>query len=260
MLGAIIGDVIGSVYEWNNVKTTRFALLSKDMFFTDDTVLTVATAYCILNKKDYASAYRQYYLDYPDRGYGGSFAAWAASGSSQPYNSWGNGSAMRVSPIGHAFDRYELVVKEAKKSAAVTHNHPEGIKGAQSVATAIFLARHGSSKDEIKNHIEKEFHYNLSEPIDSIRRWYSFDTSCQGSVPQAIRAFYESESFEDAIRTAISIGGDSDTIACMTGGIAEAFYKIIPDKIKDAVLNRLDSNLKKIIFEFYRRYLPDIRI
>ncbi len=260
MLGAIIGDVTGSVYEWNNVKTTSFMLMSEGMFFTDDTVLTVATADCILNKKDYGTAYRQYYLDYPGRGYGGSFADWAASDSSQPYNSWGNGSAMRVSPIGHAFDKYEVVIDEAKKSALVTHNHPEGIKGAQSVAAAIFFAKHGSTKEEIKSRIEKEFSYDLSEPIESIRKWYSFDVSCQGSVPQAIRAFYESESFEDALRKAISIGGDSDTIACIAGGIAEAFYKTIPDKIKDAVLNKLDSNIKKIISDFYKRYLPDIKI
>lgn len=260
MLGAIIGDVTGSVYEWNNVKTTDFILLSEKMFFTDDTVLTVATADGILNKKDYGSVYRQYYLNYPGRGYGGSFANWASSGKTQPYNSWGNGSAMRVSPVGHAFDRYELVLKEAKKSASVTHNHPEGIKGAQSVAAAIFLAKHGSSKEEIKNRIEEEFNYDLNETIDSIRKWYSFDVSCQGSVPQAIRAFYESDSYEDALRKAISIGGDSDTIACITGGIAEAFYKIIPDKIKDAVLEKLDSNLRKIISDFYKLYFPDIKI
>jgi len=260
MIGAISGDIIGSVYEWNNIKTTEFSLLSDDIFFTDDTVLTIATADCILNKKDFAAIYRSYCLKYPGRGYGGSFLNWAESGSSLPYGSWGNGSAMRVSPIGFAFDEIEKVLEIAEKSAIVTHNHPEGIKGAKSVAAAVFLAKQGKSREEIKSFIEDEFRYDLSESIDSIREWYSFDVSCQGSVPQAIRAFYESENFEDAIRKAISIGGDSDTIACITGGIAEAFYKVIPEKIKIAVFKVIDSDMKKIIYDFYHNYFPDINI
>ncbi len=260
MIGAVSGDIIGSVYEWNNIKTTEFLILSDDLFFTDDTVLTIATADCILNKKDFASTYRNYCMKYPGRGYGGSFIKWAESGSNLPYNSWGNGSAMRVSPVGFAFDDMELALKIAEKSAAVTHNHPEGIKGAKSVTAAVLLAKQGKSKEEIKAFIENEFKYDLSESIDSIRSWYSFDVSCQGSVPQAIRAFYESVSFEDAIRKAISIGGDSDTIACITGGIAEAFYKVIPENIKFAVFNIIDDEMKKIISDFYHQYLPDINI
>lgn len=260
MIGAISGDIIGSIYEWNNIKTTEFPVLSDGMFFTDDTVLTVATADCILNKKDFADTYRRYCIKYPGRGYGGSFIRWAESGDSSPYNSWGNGSAMRVSPIGFAFNDLGTVLEIAKKSAEVTHNHPEGIKGAESVAAAVFLARQGKSREEIKDYIEKEFRYDLSESIESIRNWYSFDVSCQGSVPQAIRAFYESVSFEDAIKKAVSIGGDSDTIACITGGIAEAFYKIIPENIRTAVFNIIDNDMKKIISDFYHYYLPEINI
>ncbi|MDD3519781.1 MAG: ADP-ribosylglycohydrolase family protein [Actinomycetota bacterium] len=260
MIGAIAGDIIGSVYEWDNVKTTEFPLLSDNIFFTDDTVLTIATADCLLNKKDFAHTYRQYFMRYPGKGYGGSFTKWAESGSGLPYNSWGNGSAMRVSPIGFAFDDIELVLETAEKSAIVTHSHPEGIKGAKSVAAAVFLARQGKDKDEIKDYIENEFEYDLEESIESIKKWYSFDVSCQGSVPQAIRAFYESEDFEDAIRKAISIGGDSDTIACITGGIAEAFYKVIPENIKIAVFNTLDEDMKKMTFKFYQHFIRDIKI
>jgi ADP-ribosylglycohydrolase len=176
------------------------------------------------------------------------------SGSDKPYFSTGNGSAMRVSPVGFAFDTLERVLEEAKKSAEVTHNTEEAIKGAQAVASAIFLARTGQSKEEIKKYVEETFQHDLSEPLDKIRTYYRFDATCKGSVPQAIIAFLESENYEDAIRKAISIGGDSDTIACMAGGIAQAFYKVIPEFVVRKVFEILDGRLAKIVEEFNNRY------
>lgn len=178
----------------------------------------------------------------------------------KPYKSFGNGSAMRVSPIGFAFDSLEDVLKEAKRSAVVTHNHREGIKGAQAVASAVFLARTGGNKKQIKDFIEKKFRYNLSQRLDDIRPNYKFDSSCQGSVPQAIIAFLESENFEDAIRKAISIGGDSDTIACIAGGIAQAYYKEIPGFIVDRVRFILDSGLKRTLDKFNERFNVPMRL
>jgi ADP-ribosylglycohydrolase len=254
MIGAIAGDIMGSVYEWDNIKTTDFPLFSAENFFTDDTVLTVAVADCILHGHDYADKFREYTGDYPGRGYGGSFLEWASTPNSAPYNSWGNGSAMRVSPVGFAFETLKEVTEEAKRTAEVTHNHPEGIKGAQAVAAAIFLARSGGKKQEIKSYIERTFQYNLSPSLDSIRKWYEFDVSCQGSVPQAIIAFLESSDYEDAVRKAISIGGDSDTIACITGGIAQAFYGGVPDFIKKKVTEILDNKLNRITAEFSQKF------
>lgn len=255
MIGAIAGDIIGSIYEWNNIKTKHFPLFSDGCSFTDDTVLTIALADSILNKTSYVKKLRSYHHAYPFRGYGGHFDTWARTHSEQPYNSWGNGSAMRVSPVGFAYDDLRTVLQKAKESAAVTHNHPEGIKGAQAVAGCIFLARTGKSKAEIKAFVEETFHYDLHFTLDEIRANYHFDVSCQGSVPEAIVAFLESEHFEDAIRNAISIGGDSDTIACITGSIAQAFYGGVPEFIKEKVFSLLDSHLSKITWQFYERYL-----
>lgn len=182
------------------------------------------------------------------------FNEWLSNREQKPYRSYGNGSAMRVSPIGFAFNSIDEVLREAKRSAVVTHNHREGIKGAQAVASAVFLARTGCSKKDIRQYIEKKFHYNLNQRLEDIRPYYKFDSSCQGSVPQAIIAFLESENFEDAIRNAISIGGDSDTIACITGGIAQAFYKEIPVYIVDKVRFILDSGLKRVLDSFNDRY------
>ncbi len=254
MIGAIAGDIIGSVYEAYDIKTTNFPLFSKNCTFTDDTVLTVALADSILHKEDFKKKLKEYYFLYPYAGYGGSFRLWALSDESQPYNSWGNGSAMRVSPVGFAFDDLGTVLKEAKKSAEVTHNHPEGIKGAQATAASIFLARNGKNKSEIKQYLEKEFNYDLSETIDQIRAYYTFDVSCQGSVPQAITAFLESDDFEDAIRKAISIGGDSDTIACIAGGISQAYYKRIPKHIEKKVYDILDDRLRFITETFLKKF------
>ena len=255
MLGAIAGDIIGSVYEWHNIRRTDFPLFDEHCTFTDDTVLTVAVADAILSHSDYGEKLKEYFKLYPGRGYGGHFRKWAAHSSSKPYNSMGNGSAMRVSPVGFSFNTLDEVLREAQKSAESTHNHPEGIKGAQATAASIFLARTGASKEEIKTYIEKNFAYNLNEPLDQIRKYYKFDETCPGSVPQAIRAFLESNDYEDAIRKAISIGGDSDTIACITGGIAEAFYKRVPDKIRNKVFRILDGQLKKVVQKFSEKYL-----
>jgi ADP-ribosylglycohydrolase len=254
MIGAIAGDIIGSAFEWRNVKTTGFELFGPASRFTDDTVLTVAVADCILTGKDYAGAFKEYGRRFPSAGYGGFFWGWLCSGSLEPYNSFGNGSAMRVSPVGFAFETLEEVLEEAKRSAEVTHNHPEGIKGAQAVASAIFLARKGSGKGEIRRYIEEAFGYDLDRTLDEIRPGYTFDVTCQGSVPEAIIAFLESEDFEDAVRKAISLGGDSDTIACMTGGIAQAYYKVVPGPILQKVRGILDPGLLRVVDRFSEKY------
>ena len=191
-----------------------------------------------------------YYRHYPHAGYGGSFHQWARSGDSRPYNSWGNGAAMRVSPVGFAFDTLEEVLAKSKQYTEVTHNHPEGIKGAQATASAIFLGRTGKTKREIRDFIVTSFGYDLSRTLDEIRPTYGFDESCQGTVPQAIQAFLESENFEDAIRNAVSLGGDSDTLACITGGIAQAFYGGVPEDIARKVMGILDQDLGRITLKF----------
>jgi ADP-ribosylglycohydrolase len=254
MIGAIAGDIIGSVFEWSNAKTTDFDLFSRGSRFTDDTVLTVAVADCILSGESYARAFKDYGRKYPDAGYGGMFWRWLRTDSLQPYNSFGNGSAMRVSAVGFAFGTLEEVLKEAKKSAEVTHDHPEGIKGAQAIASAIFLAKQGATKERARAFIEGTFGYDLHRTLDEIRPAYTFDETCQGSVPQAIIAFLESNGYEDAIRKAISLGGDSDTIACMTGGIAQAYFKHIPDHILQKVRRILDPRLLKIVDQFIDKY------
>jgi ADP-ribosylglycohydrolase len=250
MIGAIAGDIIGSVYEGHPLKTTEFPLFTTHSTFTDDSVLTVAVADCILNGKDYAITFKQYARKYPYAGFGGMFFRWVKGDSLEPYNSFGNGSAMRVSPVGFAFGTLEDALAEARRSAEVTHNHPEGIKGAQAVAAATFLAREEESKSKIKDFIEKNFGYNLNETLEEIRPHYYFDETCQGSVPQAIIAFLESDTFEDAVRKAVSLGGDSDTLACMAGGIAQAYYRAIPDYIIKEVKNRLDRELLKVVEQF----------
>ena len=255
VLGAIAGDIIGSSYEFNNVKSLDFELFTNDPYFTDDSVLTIATMYALLHKTDYTQAYQQFGRKYPHRGYGGNFKSWIYSDNPKPYNSWGNGSAMRVSPIGWYCDSISDVLAEAKKSAEVTHNHPEGIKGAQAAAAAVYLARTGKTKAEIKQFITEQFNYDLSRKISKIRKTYDFDVSCQGSVPEAIIAFLESTDYENAIRLAVSIGGDSDTIAAVTGGIAEAYYKEIPEEIADFVQVILGPDLMKdVVMPFSYKY------
>lgn len=254
MLGAIIGDIIGSVYESGWMKSTDFPLFSSRSTYTDDTVLTVAVAECILNGKDYVTKLKEYGRRYPDAGYGGMFRKWLRDPASNAYNSYGNGSAMRVSPVGFAFDTLQEVLIEARRSAEVTHNHPEGIKGALAIASAIFLARTGKGKKEISEYIEEEFSYNLRQTLDEIRPGYHFDETCQGSVPQAIIAFLESTDYEDAVRKAVSLGGDSDTLACMAGGIAQAFYGRIGEDIIREARRILNKDLLSVIDEFNSRY------
>lgn len=250
MLGAIIGDIVGSVYEWNNIKTTQFPFFQPDCFFTDDSVLTVATASALMSEKGYTETYQDFSRRYPGRGYGGNFSDWIYAQNPQPYNSWGNGSAMRVSPVGFAFDSVEAVLEEAKRSAEVTHNHPEGIKGAQATALAVLLARQGVPQDEIRTEISTRFGYDLDRTLADIRPVYTYDVSCQGSVPEAIIAFLGATDFEDAIRKAISIGGDSDTIACITGGIAEAAFGV-PEEIAEQAYGYLPDEFIQIVEKFY---------
>ena len=262
MLGAITGDIIGSIYEANNIKTKKFDLFTDKNRFTDDTVMTFAVAEALMNgggDENFIRFMKRYGLLYPRAGYGGTFVRWLASDTTEPYNSWGNGSAMRVSSCGWIAN-LDIPIEEglkltedlAKKSAEVTHNHPEGIKGAQATATSIFFMRHGKSKnaikeykDKLKDYIKDRFEYDLDFTIDEIRPIYRFDVSCQGSVPPAIVSFLESENFEDAIRNAISIGGDSDTIGAITGSIAEAAYGI-PEDIKEKSMSYLDGRLKGV--------------
>lgn len=253
MIGAIIGDIIGSVYEGRPVKTTQFNLFNEHSHYTDDTVLTIAIAHSILERKDYKSSLKDFGKNYT-AGYGAGFYNWVHSHNDAPYNSWGNGSAMRVSPIGFAFDTSEEVLSESKKSAEVTHNHPEGIKGAQATAFSIFLARNGASKNEIKKSISERFSYDLSRTIEGIRPEYYFKISCQESVPESIIAFLESNDFESAIRNAVSLGGDADTMACIAGGIAQAFYNHIPSTILLTARERLPDDFLKVIDAFNARY------
>lgn len=249
MIGAIIGDVVGSVYEWNNIKTKQFLLLREDCTFTDDTVMTCAVAEGIMSgakPEDFVRSMKRLGRLYPDAGYGGRFYCWLQSECSEPYNSFGNGAAMRVSPCGWASADPEINRTLAECSAAVTHNHPEGIRAAKAISDAITLCRAGISKAELRIHIEQTYGYDLSFTLSEIRETYSFDETCQGSVPQAIVAFLESSDFEDAIRNAISIGGDSDTIAAITGSIAEAAYGV-PEKLEKKVLALLDEPLREIV-------------
>ena len=261
MLGAIVGDVVGSVYEWNNIKTKDFPLFRDDCFFTDDTVMTCAVAEAIMNggqKDDFIDAMKKYGRMYPNADYGARFNRWLMTDNREPYNSFGNGSAMRVSPCAWVMEATtDELPSEGKRlarlSSEVTQNHPEGVKGAMATADAIYLCRYffGSNnpaeiKRRVKEHIEKEYGYDLSKTLDEIRPTYRFNETCQETVPQAIVAFLESTDFEDAIRNAISLGGDSDTLAAITGSIAEAAYGI-PEWIKDKAYSYLDEPLKDVL-------------
>lgn len=261
MIGTIIGDIVGSRFEWNNIKTTEFTLFTKDCFPTDDTIMTLALAKAImessndhtdLSEKTVASMQEEGHR-YPGAGYGGRFSFWLCSADPQPYNSFGNGAAMRVSAAGFAGSTLEEVKFIAGEITKVTHNHPEGMKGAEATASAIYLARTGCSLNEIKDYINVNY-YQMDFTLDEIRDKYSFDETCQGSVPQALMAFFESSGFEDAIRNAISIGGDSDTLAAICGGIAQAYYGV-PDDIRKQAITYLDDHLLNILDEFEKRYL-----
>lgn len=252
MLGAIAGDVIGSPFEFNNYKNKDFPLFQKRSKFTDDTVLTVATADALMNNSDYATVYRSYARKYPGAGYGGMFAGWVRDDEAGPYNSFGNGSAMRISPVGLQFGAeadIDDVLAEAERSAAVSHNHEKGVAGAQAIAVAIWMAKTGKSKEEIKDELDSRFDYDLDMSVEECRE-LPWKATCEGSIPQAIIAFLVSENFEDAIRTAVSMGGDTDTIAAMTGSIAHAFYKKIPYVVMEELLERVPSELIKVITDF----------
>jgi len=252
MIGAIIGDIAGSAYEFTENKEPGVPLFSDEAGFTDDTIMTIATARALLDVKDYRGAYLALGEKYPapKGGYGMRFGAWLREGGPAPYDSWGNGSAMRVGPIGWAFGSLEETLAEAKRSAMVTHSHPEGIKGAQATAAAIWFARHRKPKDHIRKLIRATFGYDLSRTVDTIRRNYTFDESAQGTVPEAITAFLDSTDFESAIRNAISLGGDADTVGCITGAIAEAYYREIPAAWRTATLERIPTGFADTIRDF----------
>ena len=260
MFGAILGDMIGSPYEFDmGNKSKEFPLFSKRSTYTDDTVMTIAVADVFLNesllmnedviRQSLIESMHKYGKLFPNAGYGGRFGMWLFLDGTEPYNSWGNGSAMRVSSVAWLFDDLGMVRLMARLSAEVTHNHPEGIKGAEATASAIFLARTGRSKAEIKRYIENEFGYDLSRTCDEIRPGYHHVESCQETVPEAITAFLEGESFEDVIRTAVSLGGDCDTLTCIAGSIAEGFYGV-SEQLKQECLNRLPDELKTVLEQF----------
>ena len=283
MLGAIIGDTVGSVYEFNNIKTTDFPLFDSRSNYTDDSIMTMAVADWLLTDPQHGmdtleASFLGFAKKYPCPmgGYGGGFHRWLfhpeqlaaydedgnhAVGKRHPYNSFGNGAAMRCSANGWMFDSLEETERVACLSAAITHSHPEGLKGAQSTAAAIFMARNGKSKEEIKEYISTKYGYNLNRTCDEIRPVYDWDSSCQGTVPEAMVAFLDSTDFESAIRLAVSLGGDSDTLACITGGIAEAFYKAIPDDIALKIWSLIPEDFKAIFRKMEMRTsyrLPEI--
>lgn len=261
LLGAIIGDINGSIYERQkqNIKTKDFELFTESMHITDDTVMTVAVADALLaggTANDFIDAMRTHGRAFPEAGYGGTFGDWLASDSRAPYGSWGNGSAMRVSPVAWWGDTEAQVESLAEVSASVTHDHPEGIRGAQAVAAAVYLARTGRSRQDMKEHVEARYGYDLDRSLDQLRPTYALDridVSCQGSVPIAIRAYLESTGFEDAIRNAISMGGDSDTIAAMAGSIAEAEYGV-PRTFAERALVMLPPGLRTTLERFWLRW------
>ena len=260
MLGAIIGDIVGSRFEWHNHKSKEFELFTSRCSPTDDSVMSLAVAKAILeSQSDYSdlSSNAIKYMQligrlYPYCGFGGHFREWIQLDNPQPYRSYGNGAAMRISAVGFAGKNIEEVKRMSKLVTQISHNHPESFKGAEATAVCIFLARTGSSKEDIKDYVLNHY-YSIDFTLDEIRDSYIFDVSCQGSVPQALEAFFESNSFEDAVRNAISIGGDSDTIGAICGGIAEAYYGI-PDDIREKALCYLDPRLTDILNEFESKY------
>ena len=257
MIGAIFGDIVGSVYEFNNIKTKDFELFGERCFFTDDTVMTVAVADALLECERDIGRFKDilirkmhsYGKKYPNAGYGGRFGEWLYYERTDHYNSFGNGSAMRVSPVAWYARSLEEAIDFARASAEITHNHPEGIKGAESVAAAIWLARYGSTKEEIRDYITREFGYDLSRTCDEIRPTYRHVESCQKTVPEAVTAFLEGRDFEDVIRTAVSLGGDCDTLTCIAGSIAEAFYGV-PAVLKKTCEDLLPEDMRSVLICF----------
>ncbi len=260
MLGAIIGDIVGSRFEWHNHKSKDFELFVNDCKFTDDSAMTIAVAKALLDSKsDYSDLSEKTVEDmqkigrkYYDVGYGGSFRRWLIDENPQPYNSWGNGSAMRVSPVGFAAKSIEEAKELSKKVTEVTHNHPEGLKGAEAISVAIYMARNGKSKEEIKKYMTENY-YELGQTVEELQKTYKFDVSTQGTMPPALECFYESTDFEDCIRNAISIGGDSDTIGAIIGSLAEAYYGI-PAHIEEKAVAYLPDEFINVINEFEKKY------
>jgi ADP-ribosylglycohydrolase len=252
MLGAIAGDIIGSVYEAAPIKTKDFSLFGEGVTFTDDTVCTVAIADALMQGQDFADMLRRYVRRYPGRGYGALFRRWALAPDMPAYGSFGNGAAMRVCPIGHWAKSEAEALELAAASAAVSHDHPAAIAGASAVALVMWLARAGTDRAAIRRLIEARFGYDLGQSVDQIRAWYCFDVSCAGTVPPAIVAALEADDYEDAVRNAISLGGDADTLACITGGIAELLFRL-PEAVADAARARLDPPMLDVIDRFYAR-------
>lgn len=254
MLGALIGDFCGSSYEFNNLKSKELELFKADAYYTDDSVLTCAVAEALLTGTDLAASLRWWGREYPHASYGGMFRHWVHQNNAPAYGSFGNGSAMRVSPCGWAADSETMVLEMARWSALPTHDHPEGIKGAQATALAIFWARRGASNAEIRSGIENRFKYDLSLDCARIRPDYQYDVSCQGSVPQAFAAFFDANGYEDAIRNAISLGGDSDTIGAICGGIAEARWGV-PEEMERQARERMDCRMAEVVDRFRTRWI-----
>ena len=254
MKGAILGDIVGSVHEHNPTKRADFPLITKRSTFTDDTVLTVATAQALLSDGDFAAAYREFGRRFPHAGYGGQFRRWIHLDGAGPYQSYGNGSAMRVSPVGWAASTEVECLALARSAAAVTHDHKHGIAGAQAVALAVFLLRHGADKVTVRRELSSRFGYDLGRTVQQIRPTYKFDVTCQGSLPEAIIAFLESDSVESAIRLAISLGGDADTQAAIAGALAEAAYGGVPASLWARARSRLPDTLRTAIRTFVTRY------
>lgn len=257
LISAILGDIAGSIYEFSPHKGLNINLQQSHMDYTDDTIMTIAVADWVLNDKRHTKIglvrkMQEWGRKYPHPmgAYGNMFSQWLRSNNPKPYNSWGNGAAMRVAAVGFAFDSLEETLEIAKKSAEVTHNHPEGIKGAQATAAAIFLARTGSTKEAIRQYVSEKFGYDLNRTCDEIRPTYAFDGSCQGTVPESILAFLDSKDYEDALRLCISLGGDADTMGAITGAIAGAFYHKIPNALYEFGMNKLPDDIKKIVSQF----------
>lgn len=257
IIGAIAGDIIGSSREFCPIKTKDFKLFNSYSTFTDDTVMTLAIASWLTkdktSTKTLISEIKSFGLKYPDAGYGAMFRKWLSQDNPESYGSWANGSAMRVSPVAWVADSLSETQRLAEMSAKVTHSHPEGVKGALATVDAIFLARMGSSKEEIKEHIEYSYGYDLNRKIDDIRPNYKFDVSCQGSVPESIISFLQATDFEDTIRNAVSLGGDADTQAAIAGSIASAYWEV-PSEIAAKSLLRLDSDLLEVLIKFMDMY------
>ena len=257
MLGALVGDIVGSIYEFHNTKSMDFDMFTPWNNFTDDSVMTLAVAKWLMEDEAHTINYligcmQELGNRYPNAGYGSRFGMWLEDEDPQPYNSWGNGAGMRVSPVGLYAKTLDEALALAAITASVSHNHPEGVKGAQAIASCVFLCKQRKTKSEIKEYVETTFYYNLDRKISDIRPGYHFDVSCQGSVPEAIIAFLEGNSFEEVIRLAVSIGGDSDTIACMAGAIAACMYPI-PEEISekcDAILTDDLREIKDLFIDF----------